>query len=78
MTASTADRRSDLTQLFVYMPSLRMLLRDECVPEGTASRLSPLIQEGDRELARTITDPELAAARRAAAARFAEVFPAGV
>ena len=78
MTAYSASRRSDLTQLFVYMPQLRAFLRDECPPWPSSFRLAALVQEGDRELARSITDPELADARRVAAMRFAEVFPAGV
>ena len=78
MTPSAASRRADLTQLFVYMPQLRGHLRGEPVPSAAALRFATFLREGDAELARTITDTEVAAARRSAAVRFADVFPMGI
>lgn len=78
MTPSAASRRLELTQLFVYMPQLRGHLRGEPVPSSASDRFAKLMQDGDAELARTITDADVAAARRSAAARFADVFPMGI
>ncbi|HCC83437.1 TPA: hypothetical protein DEP96_01150 [Candidatus Uhrbacteria bacterium] len=72
-------RRAELIQLFVITPDLRAYLHNGLAAhQEQATRFESIVQTGDIELARSITDAEIAQGHRALAGTFAEDFPAGI
>lgn len=78
LTPSQLTRRADLIQICVYVSGLYQLLTGQSKEQSARKFFEENCLESDLELGRTITDQEVADARKATAARFADVFPAGI